>query len=181
MGLQDICREKEKGEYNNLVREMRLHDHEFFFKMCRMTPSQLEDFSNWVAPLILKDSVHREAICPEERLCLTLRYLASGDSHVSLAASYRVSQTTVGRIIPETCDALWEVLTKEGFMKVPNTPDEWDVVASEMECRWDFPHCLGAMDGKHVTIFAPARSGSLLFNYKKNIFYCPSCYLQCKL
>ena len=135
MGLQDICREKGDGEYNNLVREMQFHDHKFFFKMFRMSPSQLEDLINWVAPLIIKDSVHREAICPEERLCLTLRYLASGDSHVSLAASDRVSQTTVGRIIPETCDALWEVLTKEGFMKVPKTPDQWDVVASEMERR----------------------------------------------
>ena len=60
---------KEKGEYTTLVREMRLHDHEFPFKMFRMTPSQLEELTNWVAPLILKDSVHREAICPEERLC----------------------------------------------------------------------------------------------------------------
>ena len=81
---------KEKGEYNNLVREMRLHDHKVFVKMGRMTPSQLEELTNWVAPLIIKDSVHREAICPEERLCLTLRYLASGDSHLSLVARYRV-------------------------------------------------------------------------------------------
>ena len=78
-----------------------------------------------------------------------------------------MSQTTVGRISPETCDALWEVLTKEGFMEVPKTPDQWHVVASEMERRWNFPTCLGAMDGKHVNIVAPARSGSLVFNYKK--------------
>ena len=34
---------KEKGEYNDFVREMGLPDHEFFFKMFRMTPSQLEE------------------------------------------------------------------------------------------------------------------------------------------
>ena len=55
---------KEKGAYNNLVREIRLHDHEFFFKMLRTTPSQLEELTTWVAPLIVKDSVHREAIRP---------------------------------------------------------------------------------------------------------------------
>eukprot|EP00795_Rhopilema_esculentum_P004037 gene4037-20212_t len=52
-------------------------------------------------------------------------------------------------------------------MKVPKTVDEWELVASEFESSWNFPNCLGAMDGKHINIIAPARSGSLFFNYKK--------------
>ena len=39
-------------------------------------------------------------------------------------------------------------------MNVPKTPDEWDIVASEMERRWNFSNFLGAMDGKHTV--APA-------------------------
>ena len=57
---------KEKGEFNNLVREMRLHDHEFFFNMFPMSPTQLEELTKLVAPLIRKDSSRREAIAPQE-------------------------------------------------------------------------------------------------------------------
>ena len=39
-------------------------------------------------------------------------------------------------------------------------------IAKEFEQKWNFPNCISAVDGKHVRIFCPGRSGSLFFNYK---------------
>ncbi|CAH1999568.1 unnamed protein product [Acanthoscelides obtectus] len=53
-----------------------------------------------------------------------------------------------------------------GNRKIPTTPESWLDVAKQFEKTWNFPHCLGALDGKHVVIQAPCNTGSEFFNYK---------------
>lgn len=50
---------------------------------------------------------------------------------------------------------------------MPNTEEEWLKIADDYYDKWQFPNCIGALDGKHVTIRSPKNSGSLNFNYKK--------------
>lgn len=46
------------------------------------------------------------------------------------------------------------------------TQEKWLEISQRFHERWNFPHVLGAIDGKHVRIRCPNNSGSLFFNYK---------------
>jgi hypothetical protein len=39
-------------------------------------------------------------------------------------------------------------------------------IAESFQEKWDFPNCVGAIDGKHVLIRCPTGSGSTYYNYK---------------
>ncbi|VEN60036.1 unnamed protein product [Callosobruchus maculatus] len=49
---------------------------------------------------------------------------------------------------------------------LPTSAQEWKRVADEFNVKWDFPICLGALDGKHIDFEAPKSAGSFYYNYK---------------
>lgn len=68
---------------------------------------------------------------------------------------------------------------------MPSTEAEWKRIASGFEQQWNFPHCIGALDGKHVVMTAPTNSGSVYYNYKHthSVTVVPHTYgdLRCQL
>ena len=71
-----------------------------------------------VKPLIVKqDTVMRNAITPVARIAATLRFLATGWSFEDLKFATIISPQALGKIIPETCKAMYEAL-KRDYLKV---------------------------------------------------------------
>lgn len=46
-----------------------------------------------------------------------------------------------------------------------NEPD-WLEISNDFNAKWNFPNCLGAVDGKHIAIKCPPNGGTLYYNYK---------------
>lgn len=49
---------------------------------------------------------------------------------------------------------------------MPESVDEWKQISAKFEDIWNFPNCVGAIDGKHVVLQAPINSASDFYNYK---------------
>lgn len=77
---------------------------------------------------------------------------------------FRIGFSTVGQIVKECCQAIWETL-QPLYMPQPDQK-HWKQIAKQFEEKWQFPHCIGALDGKHVQIQCPNNAGTAHFNYK---------------
>ncbi|CAN8027897.1 unnamed protein product [Ixodes persulcatus] len=153
------------GEYHHLVRDMRLDDGQDFYRYFRMTRQRFDHLLSLVGPHLQKKTTFwRKPISPEERLALTIRYLAHGSSQLITSMCYRLGRSTASSIIRETCQALHKVLDPL-YRPAPNVA-QWERIATDFWRQWDFPNCVGALDGKHVAIQAPPGAGSDTFNYK---------------
>lgn len=147
-----------------LIEEMRLFDEESHVQYFRMTRKVFDCLLSKVGPLIIHSNTHRYPISPKQRLAVTLRVLSTGDSLQTVGFSFRMGKTTVCKIINETCHAICAIL-QEQYMPSPTT-QMWENIAKGFFHTWNFPNCLGAVDGKHVVLRCPLLSGSQYYNYK---------------
>lgn len=73
--------------------------------------------------------------------------------------------STIGKIVATVCRTIWSELHQE-CLPTPNIED-WESIACDFQRHANFPHCLGAVDGKHIRLVSPIHSGSMYFNYKE--------------
>lgn len=115
-----------------------------------MSKEMFDELMVIVGPFIEKQCVVRDPIPARTRLLVCMRYLASGDTMASIAYAFRIGVSTVSKIISETCEVLWNTLHESVFSEI--NEENWLKIANDFETKWNFPHCIGAIDGKHVVI-----------------------------
>ena len=154
------------GQYDQLLNELHAQDKKGYKNFLRITPELFHEMVEKLTPRLEKQKTFmRDPLDVGLKLAITLRFLATGDSYRSLQYSFRVASNTISNVVPEVCKAIIAVY-KDEVMRCPKTPDEWKHVAEGFASRWNYPNCLGALDGKHVAINKPRDGGSFYYNYK---------------
>jgi len=93
------ARRQEMGAFHRIVRELATEDPSSFMEYHRMDEDHFNHLVSLVSPLIEKeDTCMREAISPAERVALTLRFLASGESFHSFAFQFCISRHAISYI-----------------------------------------------------------------------------------
>jgi len=95
------------------------------------------------------------------------RFLSTSASYAALADSFRLGISTIHYIIKEVCEAIWKTMAPL-HMPVPTT-DVLLATSNEFYLKWNFPICVGSIDGQHKRLKCPSNSGSMYCNYKR---YC---------
>lgn len=116
--MKEWLKRRSTLSHMELIRELRQSSASDLKNYLRMDDRYFDYLLNLLKPYITKkDTVLRQAISAEERLLVTLRYLATGRSMEDLKFSAMISPQALGKIIPETCKYIYLVLKQE-YLKV---------------------------------------------------------------
>ena len=98
----DNRRRENDGEFIIHFQKKKLHS-ENFFEYLRMTPRNFDFLLSILTPFMPKQPrTGRKRISNEQRLAVTLRYLATGHNIAHLSQTWLIGESTLRKIINET-------------------------------------------------------------------------------
>ncbi|XP_053406275.1 putative nuclease HARBI1 [Mercenaria mercenaria] len=90
------------------------------------------------------------------KVCVTLRYLATGEVQLNDADIHGVSQPTISRAITEVLAALNQPHIISQFIHFPTTAPEIREIKQDFFGIASFPNVIGVIDGTQIQIQAPS-------------------------
>ena len=161
-----ILQREDRGCYRTLLDELITTDIPGYRNFVRMPPAVFDRIQERIAHRLRKEETNwRKPLQVGLKLAATLRHLSTGESYTSLHYQWRVGRTTMVKFVPEVCRAILAEFQEE-YLCCPTEEDDWKRIAHRFETRWNVPHAIGALDGKHIAMKKPKRSGSEYYNYK---------------
>lgn len=109
--MKNWYKERQKYSNVNLLNELRFNEPDDYQNFLRLDSSTFDKLLALIEVQIKKqDTCMRDAIPPSQRLSITLRYLATGNSFEDLKFTSAVSPQSIRLIVMETCHAIIHAL-----------------------------------------------------------------------
>ena len=121
-----IQRREEEGLYANLVQELMVEDTRTYKEMMRMNYDCFKHILQLIEPYItLQNSgvSGQRVVTAAERLVLTIRFLATGETFSSLSLQFRISERAISYIVDSVSKATVSYIGKE-YIKLPSCSRE---------------------------------------------------------
>ena len=161
-----LQRRPKLGQYTKLMKELKKEDTKGFRNFLRLDYETFHEILQRIEGRITKTpNNYRTPLSAGIKLAITMRYLATGDSYHSLVYGFRVAHNSISKVIIQVCEVIIAEYAEE-MVPCPTTAEQWKEISNVFSNRWNFQHCLGALDGKHIKIQCPKGGGSLYYNYK---------------
>ena len=131
-----------------------------FTNYMRMTPEFFEMIKTILEPRLARQATnYRAPISVREKLALTIRYLATWESYTSLSCQFRVEKSTIPSFYQRSAgpSRMSSPESTSNVLLLQMSEKNW----REFRIRWNVPHALGALDGKHVALKKPKNTGAL--------------------
>nr|CAI5845236.1 unnamed protein product [Callosobruchus analis] len=162
-----------RGAFYTLYEELRNHE-EKFFNFFKMSIYSVDELCFKVRNTITSKKQLVQGLCfqPEEMMAVTIRFLGSGCTYTELHYEYRMGIATISLIVKSMCNVIWVTISEDVFLSLDCDETVWRDVANGFMTRTNFPHCVGAIDGKQVRVVKPRRSGSLFYITKTTFLWC---------
>lgn len=128
----------------------------YFFRVSKKT-------FEYICSLVREDLISRppsgliniegRLLSVEKQVAIALRRLASGESQVSVGASFGVGQSTVSQVTWRFIEAMEE--RSRHHLKWPDF-NRMEEIKSRFEASYGLPNCCGAIDATHIMMTLPA-------------------------
>ena len=161
-----ILQREERGCYRILLDELITTDIPGYRNFIRMPPAFFDLIEERIYPQLRKSPKNFwKQLEVGLKLAVTLRHLSTRERYTSLQYHWRVGRTTICKFVTKVCRAILEEFQQE-YLICPTDTEERRKIEEKFRNRWNIPHAVGALDGKHIAMKKPKKSGSEYFNYK---------------
>ena len=133
----------------------------------RLQKSTFAQLIKQVGPHLRRnDTILRRAVPVEKRIACALYALGSTSELRTVANLFGLGKSTTGELLHEFCSTIVDVFFHR-LVKFPSSDQEIVDTIHDFLVRYDYPMCIGSVDGTHISVKAPVESQVDYFNYKK--------------